>query len=136
MSRHRRPLLGIVLPTTTHAIFTFYSDLRPCLAVGRARPRMELDAHLRITEMFFRSPSSHDRRMHHGKVLVRKASSEVKERARERERPRERAREREHRDTRTQRGVDAEGRASTLSEVLPPGPTVLALLAPSAPSVC
>ena len=83
-----------VLPTTTHAIFTFYSDLHPCLAVGRTGPCMEFDAHLRITEMFFRSSSSHDRRMHHGKVLVRKASSEVKERARESERERERARER------------------------------------------
>ena len=39
---------------------------------------------------FFRSPSSHDRRMHHGKALVRKASSEGKEREKERERERER----------------------------------------------
>ena len=31
-----------VLPTTTHAIFTFCSDLHPCLAVGRTSPRMEL----------------------------------------------------------------------------------------------
>ena len=84
-----------VLPTTTHAIFTFCSDLHPCPAVGRTGPRMEFDAYLRITEMFFRSSSSHDRRMHHGKVLVRKASSEVKERERERESERERERARE-----------------------------------------
>ena len=121
-----------VLPTTTHAIFTFCSDLRPCQAVGRTGPRMEFDAYLRITEMFFRSSSSHDRRMHHGKVLVRKTSSEVKKRESERERERER----EHRDTRTQRGVNAEGRASIMSEVLVPGQMVLALLAPSPPSVC
>ena len=132
MSRHRRPLLGKFFPPPATPSLLFCSDLHPCLAVGRARPRMELDAHFQITEMFFRSPSSHDRRMHHGKFLVRKASSEVGERDRESERERER----EHRDTRTQRGVDAEGRASTLSDVLLPGQLVLALLAPSAPSVC
>ena len=56
---------------------------------------MELDVHVRITEVVLRSPSSHDTRMHHGKALVRKASSEVKEREREREREREKERERE-----------------------------------------
>ena len=51
---------------------------------------MELNVHVRITEVVLRSPSSHDTRMHHGKALVRKASSEVKERERERAREGER----------------------------------------------
>ena len=155
MIRHRRPLLSM-FPTTTHAIFTSCSDsvlldrptcdnsvpraqdLHPCLAVGWTSPPMELNVHVRITEVVLRSPSSHDTRMHHGKALVRKASSEVKERERERERAREgeRERQREHRDTRLQRGVIAEDRASTLSEILLPARTVLARLARSPPSVC
>ena len=95
MSRHRRPLLGKFFPPPPTPSLLFCSDLNPCLAVGRTSPRMELDAHFRITEMFFRSPLSHDRRTHHGKVLVRKASSEVKERERERETERASERERE-----------------------------------------
>ena len=50
---------------------------------------MELNVHVRVAELVHRSPSSHDTRMHHGKALVRKASSEVKEREKERERERE-----------------------------------------------
>ena len=111
MNRHRRPLLS-TSPTTTHAIFTSCSDavlldrptcdnsgpraqdLHPCLVVGWASPPMELNVHVRITELVLRSPSSHDTRMHHGKALVRKASSEGKERER-REKERERERDKE-----------------------------------------
>ena len=112
MYRHRRPLLSMS-STTTHAIFASCSDsvlldrptcdnsgpraqdLHPCLAVGWTSPPMELNEHVRITEVVLRSPSSHDTRMHHGKALVRKASSEVKERERERAREGERERDKE-----------------------------------------
>ena len=100
-----------VPPTTTHAIFTTCSDsvlldrptcdnsgpraqdLHPCLAVGWTSPPMELNVHVRITEVVLRSPSSHDTRMHHGKALVRKAS--LSKREGERERKSERGRERD-----------------------------------------